>query len=139
VTVLLACLLALLASLPTVLLSLGLWTGYGRLVDGDRLETLLLPLIFLFVPLIFFVSITSNLAAVLLGQLLALTIDDVAGWVTVALAGALVVVLCAWTQRGVGFGRTSAPVAPLPVALFALADMFFLYAALQLLPGDRLF
>lgn len=138
-TILLACLVALAASLPTVLATLALWTAHGRLVDGHPVDSVFLPLLFLFVPLIFFVSITSNVAAVLLGQLLALTVDDVAGWVTVVLAGALVVLLCAWTQRGVGFGRVSAPVSPLPVALFALTDMLLLCAGLQLLPGDRLF
>jgi hypothetical protein len=139
VSVVFACLVALAASLPTTLITLGVWTGYGRLVDGHATDTVFLALVFLFVPLIFFVSIASNLAAVLLGQLLALTVDDVAGWVTVALAGALVVLLCAWTQRGVGFGRISAPVSPLPVALFAAVNAVLLCAGLQLLPGDRLF
>jgi hypothetical protein len=140
VSLVLAMLVAVAAALPTTLCVLALWVAHARIVDGCSVDSVFLPLVFLFVPLIFFVSITANLVGVAIGHAALLVAYGAADAVTVGAAGALVVAGCAWTQRGgAGFGPTSAPVALLPVILFAVTDMLILAAGLYLLPRTMLF
>ncbi|MHA6722235.1 hypothetical protein [Sphingomonas sp. RS2018] len=129
--------IALFAALPTTLAVLALWVGYARVVNGDPADSVFLALVFLFVPLVFFVSVVANLVALLVGRGVALVGAGAGDTVTIAAAGVLVVALCAWTQRGGGgMGRTSAPVSPGPVLLFALTDMTILAGGLSLLPRN---
>ena len=127
--------MAVAAAVPTTLAVLGLWVGYSCLVDGDSADSVFLSYVFLFGSLVFLVSAAANLAAVALEQLLFFIVPGLARTLATAAAGALVVGLCAWTQRGTfGWGRRSAPVSALPVALFAAADMLILFGGLSLLP-----
>ncbi len=123
---------ALVAAVPTTLAVLGLWIGHSRVVDGDSVDSVFLSYVFLFVTLIFAVASVANLAAVAIGQGAALVSPDIARPVTVAAAGALVVALTAWTQRGT---LGAAPVSAVPIALFAGADMLILAGGLALLPS----
>jgi len=126
---------ALAAALPATLATLGLWVGHSRLVDGDGVDSVFLAYVFLFVSLIFFVSVAANAGAIAVGQLAALVAPELGRPLTILAAGVLVVALCAWTQRGTfGWGRRSAPLSALPVALFAGADMLILAGGLSLLP-----
>jgi hypothetical protein len=133
VNALLAYPVALGAALPTTLAVLALWVAHARLVDGNSADSVFLSLVFLFVPLIFFVSALSNLLAVALGQLAGAVAADAQGWAAVAAAGVLVWCGCAWSQGGViRTTRSTAPMSALPVALFALADMLILGGGLYL-------
>ena len=104
------------AALPTTLVVLALWVVRSRLVDHDSVDSVLLPMIFLLVPLIFFVSHQPDLSSGLA-------------------AGGLAALACVWTQRGT-FGRRSTPVSASAVVLLAVADMLILAGGLSLLPGD---
>ncbi|URW76122.1 hypothetical protein M9980_02505 [Sphingomonas donggukensis] len=139
-TGLLAYPVALLAALPTTLCVLGLWVLHSRVVDGNSVDSVFLSFVFLFVTLIFCVSIVANLAAVAIGQVASLAAPRLGGWATIGAAGVLVCALCAWTQRGSGrLFAGPAPVSALPVALFALADMMILAGGLSLLPHPLTF
>jgi hypothetical protein len=127
--------IALGAALPTTLCVLALWVAHSRVVDKDPADTVFLAFVFLFVPLIFFVSAASNVAAVLIGQLAGLAAPSLRFWGTIGVAGVLVWCCCAWTQRGSGLFGGVAPVSALPVALFGLADMLILAGGLCLLPS----
>ncbi len=128
---------ALVAALPTTICVLALWVAHARVVENKRVDTVLIPMFFLFVPLIFAVSAASNVAAVLLGQMAGLVVPSLDRWVIAATAGVLVWCGCAVTQRGrIGFGPATAPVSIVPVALFSLVDALFLAGGLHLLPGN---
>lgn len=128
-----------LATLPTTLAVLALWVIHARVVDGNRIDSVLVPMIFLFVPLIFFVSLAANLGGTAIGHLAGAVLPMARPGVTIAAAGTLVGALCAWTQRGTfGWGRQSAPVSVGPVMLFALADMLILAGSLSLLRSPPL-
>ena len=131
--------LALAAALPTTLAVLALWVAHARLADGYSADSVFLPFVFLFVTLIFLVSVLSNLAAVAAGQVAGLVAPSLEPWATVVTAGVLVWSGCAWTQRGSsGRGGRPAPVSSVPVALFCLTDMLILAGGLCLLPDPRI-
>jgi hypothetical protein len=134
-TALLAYPVALAAALPTTLLVLALWVAHARLVDGNSADSVFWSFVFLFVPLIFAVSMFSNLLAVALGQLAHLIVPGFAGRTMIVAAGVLVWCGCAWTQGGIiRTARASAPVSAVPVALFCVTDMLILGGGLHLLP-----
>jgi hypothetical protein len=134
VSALIACLVAVGAALPTTLVVLALWVAHARVIDGNSADSVFLSFVFLFLPLIFFVSTFSNLVAVAIGQAAGLITPGVEAWVATAAAGVLIWCCCAWTQGGViRLTRASAPVSALPVALFSLADMLILGSGLHLL------
>ena len=133
-TILLAYLIALGAALPTTLVVLALWVGHSRVIDGNSADSVFLSFVFLFVPLIFFVSTVSNLVAVAVGQFAGLIVPGAEAWSATAAAGVLVWCCCAWTQgRVFRLTRASAPVSALPVALFSVADMLILGGGLHVL------
>ncbi|MFD1786398.1 hypothetical protein ACFSC3_02315 [Sphingomonas floccifaciens] len=127
--------IAIAAALPTTLVVLALWVARSRLVDHDSVDSVLLPLIFLLVPLIFFVSIVGNVAGVAAGQVAGLVAPVAARLVAVLAAGAFCALACVWTQRGT-FGRRSTPVSGSAVVMLAVADMLILAGGLSLLPGE---
>lgn len=125
------------ATLLTTLSVLALWVLHSRVVDHDRVDSVLLSYIFLFVPLIFFVSTFSNVVAVTLGQLAALVAPSLARWGAVGAAGVLVWLACGWSQRGLaGFTRSPPPMSIVPVMLFCLTDMLILAGGLSLIPAS---
>ena len=138
-TSLLAYPVAIGAALPTTLLVLALWVAHARVLDGDSADSVFLSFVFLFMPLIFFVSLVSNLAAVVIGHAVGLFVPGADGWVTIAAAGVLVWACCAWTQGGmIRMARSAGPVSAVPVALFGIADMLILAGGLHLLARQTL-
>ena len=89
--------IALIAAVPTTLCVLGLWVLHARFIDGNSVDSVFLPFVFLFVTLIFFVSIVANLAAVAIGQVASLAAPRLSGWATIGAAGVLV---CVRSVRG---------------------------------------
>lgn len=121
------------AALPTTLAVLALTVLRAGVAGHERADAVLLPYIFLMVPLVFFVSLASNLFAVALGQGVALAVPGHAHYVTTLCAGAAVVLASLWTQRGTFVrGRPAAPLDPVAIALFAATDMAILAGGLAL-------
>ena len=127
--------IAVAAALPTTLVVLALGVARARLVDHDSVDSVLLPMIFLLVPLIFLVSLVGNVAGVAAGQVAGLALPVAGRLVAVLAAGVCTALACIWTQRGT-FGRRSNPVSASAVVLLAVADMLILAGGLSLLPGE---
>ncbi|KQN25719.1 hypothetical protein ASE86_05800 [Sphingomonas sp. Leaf33] len=122
------------AAVPTTLVVLALWMLRAAVVDHDSVDSVFLPMVFLLVPLIFFVSIAGNVVGVLVGQIASIVAPMAARLVAVLAAGVVCAAACVWSQRGT-FGRRSNPVSASAVVLLAVADMLILAGGLSLLPG----